>query len=49
MEGEILKEALEIATGPKKPIALAVVAEGKFPMTAVCETLVLPGQTWLRE
>jgi transposase len=40
MEGEILKEALEIATGPKKTsVALVVIAEGRFPMTAVCETL----------
>ncbi|MBX4935218.1 IS3 family transposase [Rhizobium bangladeshense] len=40
MEGEILKEALEIASGFKKtPVALALVAEGRFAMTAVCETL----------
>jgi transposase-like protein len=38
MKGEILKEALEIATGPKNICCLAVIAEGKFPMTAVCET-----------
>lgn len=38
MEGEVLKEALEIATGPKTtPIELAVVAEGKFRMTTVCK------------
>jgi len=40
MEGEILKEALEIASWSKKtPVALALVAEGWFAMTAVCETL----------
>ncbi|MBW9089614.1 IS3 family transposase [Rhizobium wenxiniae] len=40
MEGEILKEALEIASGFKKtPVALALAAEGRFAMTAVCETL----------
>ncbi len=39
MEGEILKEALEIAAGPKKTsVAIAFLAEGHFSMTAVCET-----------
>lgn len=39
MEREILKEALEIASRSKTPVALALVAEGRFAMTAACETL----------
>ncbi len=39
MEGEILKEALEIASGPKTHAALNLAAEGRFAMKAVCETL----------
>ena len=40
MEAEILKEALEVAAGPKKAtVALAVVAQGRFAMKAVCEML----------
>ena len=40
LEVEILKEALEVAAGPKKhPVAVAVAAEGRFPMTTVCETV----------
>ncbi|RVQ36443.1 IS3 family transposase [Sinorhizobium meliloti] len=40
MESEILKEALEIAGGPKKAdVALDLSSEGNFGMKAVCETL----------
>ncbi|MDX0967590.1 IS3 family transposase [Sinorhizobium medicae] len=40
MESEILKEALEIAGGPKKTdVALDLSSEGNFGMKAVCETL----------
>ncbi|KAB2704512.1 IS3 family transposase [Ochrobactrum sp. WV_118_8] len=40
MEGEILKEALEIATGFKKTdVALALSSERDFRMKTVCETL----------
>ncbi|NVM42324.1 IS3 family transposase [Ochrobactrum intermedium] len=40
MEGEILKEALEIANGPKKTTAaLNLAAQGRFAMKALCETL----------
>ncbi|WP_322886824.1 IS3 family transposase (plasmid) [Sinorhizobium medicae] len=40
MESEILKEALEIAGGPKKTdVALNLSSEGNFGMKAVCETL----------
>ncbi|WP_409566464.1 DDE-type integrase/transposase/recombinase [Rhizobium leguminosarum] len=38
-KAKILKEALEMASGPKKaPVAVALVS-GPFSMTAVCETL----------
>ncbi|WP_152544392.1 IS3 family transposase [Brucella rhizosphaerae] len=40
MEGEILKEALEIANRPKKTdVAFALSSEGLFEMKTVCETL----------
>lgn len=39
MEGEFLKEAIEIASGAKTPGVLALVAEGWFALTAMCETL----------
>ena len=40
MEAEILKEALEVSAGSKKHlVAVAVVAEGRFPMKTVCEVL----------
>ncbi len=40
LETENLKEALEVAGGPKKSaVALAVVAEGRFSMSAVCTVL----------
>ncbi len=39
MESEILKEALEIAGGPKKRMLRSISSEGDFGMKAVCETL----------
>lgn len=44
MEAEILKEALDHATGSKKTdVALALAADvqssGRYPMMAICETL----------
>ena len=40
MEAEILKEALEVSAGSKKHlVAVAVVAEGRFPMKTVCDVL----------
>ena len=39
IEDKILKEALEIATGQKTSVAPALVSDGWFSMTAVCETL----------
>ncbi|WP_153003800.1 IS3 family transposase, partial [Aureimonas ureilytica] len=40
LETEILKEALEVGGGPKKSaVALAVVAERRFAMSAVCTVL----------
>lgn len=40
MESEILKEALEIAGGPKKTdVAVDPSSKGNFGMKAVCETL----------
>ncbi|MBD9506776.1 IS3 family transposase [Ensifer sp. ENS10] len=39
MEGEILKEALEIARPKKTDVAFALSSEGLFEMKTVCETL----------
>lgn len=39
MEGEILEERLNGVGVKKTPVALALVAEGRFAMTAVCATL----------
>jgi putative transposase len=39
LEAEILKEALEVATGQKTPVAVALATEGEFPMTRLCETI----------
>ncbi|WP_376771029.1 IS3 family transposase [Microvirga soli] len=39
LEAEILKEALEVARAKKAAVALAVVAQGRFAMSAVCATL----------
>ena len=39
LEAEILKEALEHATGSKKTAAAAVAAEGRFPMKTVAEVI----------